>query len=220
MLRSACIVVTAVFLITSLGVCQDKGHFDASFNAAAVFTGTANGNNIQQSATIGSNYFGTFRYRFKPKSSLIFNYGRAKNSQIFQTNFDFHVLNTITEYSGAFVYNFFEKGKFEPFVLLGGGALGFNPTSTWVFFPDFVNGVPNRVQINLNATKQTEIALLYGGGVDYVLAKRFALRLQYRGFFYRIPDFNVNTVSGGAVSFTTGSRGHMAEPSVGMVFRF
>jgi opacity protein-like surface antigen len=220
MLKKTGLVVTALLLFRSLGVSQDKGHFDASFNGAAVFTGTANGNGIQQSSTVGANYFGTFRYRFKPKSSLIFNYGRAKDSQTYQTNFDFHVLSTIVEYSGAFVYNFYEKKKFEPFLLLGGGALRFKPNSTWVFFPDFINGVPNRVQVNLNATTQTEIALLYGGGVDYVLAKRFAVRLQYRGFFYRAPDFNVNTVSGGAVSFTTGSRNHMAEPSVGVVFRF
>ena len=220
MLKKAELIATALLLFTSLAVSQDRGHFDASFNGAPIFTGTASGNGIQQSATVGANYFGTFRYRFKPKSSLIFTYGRAKDSQTYQTNFDFHVLSSIAEYSGAFVYSFYQKKKFEPFVLLGGGALRFIPNSTWVFFPDFINGVPNRVQVNLNATTQTEIALLYGGGVDYVVMKRFAVRLQYRGFLYRAPDFNVTTVSGGALSFTTGSRNHMAEPSVGVVFRF
>jgi len=69
MLRSAGIVLAAVLLITSLGVSQDQGHFDASFNGAGVFTKQSNGNNIQQSATDGANYFGTFRLRFKPKHS-------------------------------------------------------------------------------------------------------------------------------------------------------
>src|SRR5580704_6081711 len=113
MLRSAWVVVATVFLITSLGLCQDKGHFDASFNGAAVFTKASNGNGVQQSATVGSDYFGTFRFRFKPKHSLIFNYGRAKNSQIYQTNFDYHVVTSITEYSGAYVYNLFQHGKFQ-----------------------------------------------------------------------------------------------------------
>ena len=213
-------MLAALFLFTSLGLSQDKGHFDASINGAVAFTRASNGNGIQQSATVGSNYFGTFRFRFKPKHSLIFNYGRAKNSQVYQTNFDFHVLTTTTEYSGAYVYNLFEKGKFEPFVLVGAGALGFYPSSTWLVLPDFVNNVPNRVQIDLNAAKQTTLAYLYGGGVDYRLPWRFALRLQYRGLLYNAPDFKVNTTSGSAVSFSTGSKGHMAEPSIGLVFRF
>ena len=222
MLKQAGLAVAALFLFTSLGLSQDEGHFDASFNGAAVFSKQSNGNGIQQSATIGSNYFGTIRFRFKSKSkhSLIFNYGRAKNSQVYRSNFDYHVLTTTTEYSGAYVYNFLEKGKFEPFALVGIGALGFNPSSTWLILPDFVSGVPNRVQINLNAAKQTGFAYLYGGGVDYRLPYRFALRLQYRGFLYRAPDFNVTALTGSAVSLSTGSKGHMAEPSIGLVFRF
>ena len=220
MFRNAWVVVATVFLITSRGLCQDKGHFDASFNGAAVFTKASNGNGVQQSATVGSDYFGTFRFRFKPKHSLIFNYGRAKNSQVYQTNFDFHVLTKTTEYSGAYVYNFFQGGKLEPFVLVGAGALGFYPSSTWLVLPDFAPGVPNRVQINLNARKQTALAYLYGAGIDYRLPWRFAVRLQYRGLLYNAPDFKVNSTTGSAVNFSTGSKGHMAEPSIGLVFRF
>jgi opacity protein-like surface antigen len=220
MLKKAGLITVAALLFTSLGVCQNNGHFDASLNGAAVFTKESDGNGIQQSATIGSNYFGTFRFRFRPKNSLIFNYGRAKDSQVYQTGFDFHVLSTITEYSGAYVYSPFQKGRFEPFVLVGAAALRFNPSSTWVVFPDFANDVPNRVSIDLNAARQTEAAILYGAGLDYRLPWKLALRLQYRGFLYSAPDFKVNTDSGGAVSFATGSRGHMAEPSIGLVFRF
>jgi opacity protein-like surface antigen len=209
-----------VFLLASLALSQDAGHFDASFNGAGVFTKESDGNGIKQSATAGSNYFGTFRFKFKPKHSFIFDYGRAKNSQVYQTGFDFHVLTTISEYSGAYVYSPLQKGRFQPFVLVGGGVLRFNPRSTWVVLPDFAKNVPNRVQINLNATKQTELAFLYGAGVDYRLSPRFAVRLQYRGFVYRAPDLKVTTASGGAVSFFTGSNGHMAEPSIGLVFRF
>jgi hypothetical protein len=220
MLKKAGLIAAALFLFTSLGVSQDKGHFDASINGAAVFTHATSGNGVRQSATIGSDYFGTFRFRFKPKHSIIFNYGRTKNSQVYQTNFDYHVLTRTTEYSGAYVYNLFEKGRFEPFVLVGVGALGFYPSSTWLVLPDFIAGVPNRVQINLNAAKQTNLAYLYGGGVDYRLPWRFALRLQYRGLLYNAPDFKVNPTTGSAVNFSTGSKGHMAEPSIGLVFRF
>jgi opacity protein-like surface antigen len=220
MLKKAGFVAAALFLFTSLALSQNAGRFDASFNGAGVFTKESDGNGIKQSATAGSSDFGTFRFRFKLRHSLVFNYGRAKNSQVYLTSFDYHVLTTITEYSGAYVYSPFQKGKFEPFVLVGGGALVFNPGSTWVVFPDFANDIPDRVQINLNSSKQTELAFLYGVGVDYRLPWKFALRLQYRGFLYNAPDFGVNATSGGAVTFFTGSKGHMAEPSIGLVFRF
>ena len=220
MLKKAGLVTAVLFLFTSPGVSQDRGHFDAGINGAAVFTKTSSGNGVQHSATVGSDYFGTFRFKFKHKHSLIFNYGAYKNSQVYQTNFDYHVVTSTTEYSGAYVYNLFQKGKFEPFVLVGAGALKFNPQSTWLVLPDFITGVPNRVQINLNATKQTALAYLYGAGVDYRLPWRFALRLQYRGLLYNAPDFKVNALSGSAVNFSTGGKGHMAEPSIGLVFRF
>jgi opacity protein-like surface antigen len=221
MLRSSWAVVAAIFLISSLGVSQDNGHFDASFNGAGVFTRQSSGNNIQQSATDGSNYFATFRLRFNPKHSLVFNYGRGKNSQIYLTDgFDFHVATTISEYSSAYVYTPLQKGKFEPFVLVGGGWLSFSPQSTWLVLPDFVEDVPNRVQVNLNTAKQRQLAFLYGAGVDYRLPWKFAFRLQYRGFLYDAPDFKVNGTSGSTVTFFTGAKGHMAEPSVGLVFKF
>jgi opacity protein-like surface antigen len=221
MLKKAGFVTATFFLFTLTGFSQDKGHFDASFNAALVLTHPSSGNGIQQSATIGSDYFATFRFKFKPKHSLLFNYGSAKNSQIYQTNFDFHVLTRTTEYSGAYMYTLFEKGKFQPFVLIGAGALSFSPQSTWLFLPDFVPGVPNRVQAVLNTSKQTQLVYLYGGGFDYRLPWRFALRVQYRGLIYNAPSFNVNAaLTGGSVNLATGSKGYMSEPSIGLVFRF
>jgi len=44
-------------------------------------------------------------------------------------------------------------------------------------------------------------------------SSRFALRLQYRGFIYKAPSFDVPGIS-------TDARGHIAEPSVGLVFKF
>jgi hypothetical protein len=81
-----------------------------------------------------------------------------------------------------------------------------------VFNPnlEFINGTP----VSIGATRQTTPAFPYGGGVDYHLFSRFALRLQYRGLFYRAPDFHT------PVYLYTGAIGHMAEPSAGVVIRF
>lgn len=221
MLKQAAAALATLIFLTSVGIAQD-GHFDFSFNAAGVFTKQSSGNGITQTATDGGAGFGTIRARFKPKHSFVFNYGRYKNSQIYQFIDDFHVLANISEYSFGYMFTPFRKGRFEPFVLAGVGALRFGPRSTWVFLPPLPNNVPDNIRINLHAAKQTEIGYLYGLGVDYKIPAltRFAVRLQYRGILYKEPDFKIDATSGSDVSFFTGARGHMAEPSVGLVFRF
>jgi hypothetical protein len=222
MLKRAGIALAVTLFFTAMALGQN-GHFDASVNGGAGFTNTASGNFVQQSATTGANVFGTIRFKFRPRHSFIFNYGRSNNSQTFQAGDNFHVMNTISEYTGAYMFSpLHNPGRFDPFFLAGGGGLSFDPSTTWVFFPDLANGTPNHVQVNLGAVKQTQLAFLYGLGVDYRLPKvpRLALRLQYRGLLYKAPDFKVDGTAGGGVSFFTGSRGHMAEPSIGLVFRF
>ena len=221
MIKRAAIVLAVILLSASIAVAQD-GRFDASINGGATFTNTASGNAVTQSATSGLNVFGTFRYKFRPKHSLMFNYGRARNSQTYLAGDNFHVLNSISEFSGGYMFSPFPNSKVQPFFLAGVGALIFSPSSTWVFFPNLPNNMLNRVQVNLGAVRQTELAFLYGLGVDYKLPRlsRLSLRLQYRGFLYKTPDFKVDQNAGSTVSFFTGAREHTAEPSVGLVFRF
>jgi hypothetical protein len=214
-------MVVALLLLATAAFAQD-GRFDASVNGAAVFSRQVTGNGITQSATNGTNLFGTFRFRFRPHHSVLFNYGRTLDSQIYQSAFDFHVATHMTEYSGAYMFSPFKKGRFEPFAFVGGGVIKFNPQSTWVVLADINGNIPNRVQTNVGAVKETQPAFLYGLGVDYKLpvVPWFSLRLQYRGLLYDNPDFKVNSVSGSNISFFTGTKGHMAEPSIGLVFRF
>jgi hypothetical protein len=208
-----------LFLCTAVAVGQD-GHFDASLNFGGIFQNQATGNGITQSATNGANVFGTFRVKFKEQHSFVLTYGRSRDSQIFQSSYDYHVVTHIGEYSGAYMFSPLKKGGFEPFALAGLGLLRFSPQSTWVILPE-VNGVPNNVQTDLFAVKQSQPAFLYGLGVDYKLpyARWFALRLQYRGFLYSNPDFKVTNTSS-AISFFTRTKGHLAEPSLGLVYRF
>jgi hypothetical protein len=221
MLKWAGIALAVILLLTSIAVGQD-GRFDASINGGEVFTNTASGNAVVQSATAGPVIFGTFRYKLRPKHSLIFNFGRARNSQTYLAGDNFHVVNSISEVTGGYVFSPYPKAKFAPFFLAGGGALIFSPSSTWVFFPNLPNNVLDRVQVNLGASSQTQLAFLYGLGVDYRLPRypKVSFRMQYRGFLYKAPDFKVDANSGSMVNFFTGGREHMAEPSVGFVYSF
>jgi len=213
--------IAVLFFFPSILAAQEN-RFDFSVNAAGLFTNQSSGNGIVQTATDGGGGFGTFRVRFKAKHSFAFNYGRDKNSQIYKFIDDFHIVTNISEYSFAYMFTPFQKGRFEPFLLAGVGPLRFSPRSTWVDLPRLTGNVPDNIQINLHAAKQTEVAYLYGLGLDYRLPRftRFAVRLQYRGFLYKAPDFKIDASSGSSVSFFTGARSHIAEPSAGLVFRF
>ena len=83
----------------------------------------------------------------------------------------------------------------SPFVLAGGGAMFFDPRG----------GSVNN--------EQTRGALVYGGGFDVPMAKHIALRAQYRGFVYKIPDFEMTSLK--VDKYT-----HSAVPSAGLVFTF
>ncbi len=83
----------------------------------------------------------------------------------------------------------------SPFVLAGGGAMFFDPRGGSV------------------SKEQTRGAFVYGGGFDVPVAKHIAVRAQYRGFIYKIPDFEMTSLK--VDKYT-----HSAVPSVGLAFTF
>ena len=83
----------------------------------------------------------------------------------------------------------------SPFVLAGGGAMFFDPREGSI------------------DQKQTRGTFVYGGGFDVPMARRIALRAQYRGFVYKTPDFEMTSLK--VDKYT-----HSAVPSIGLVFTF
>jgi len=217
MLRTTGIVLAVFFLLTSVGLGQDN-RYDVSLGGAAVLSKQSTGNGTVLTPTNSAAVLITGRYRFSDHSSVEINYAHTPNSQIYLSGpLTYRVQDTISEYSGAYVFSFLQSPKMEPFVFAGAAALTFYPT----YGSDTINGV----QTSLPSSQQTKPAFLYGGGVDYrifssiplvrrsTLTKYLALRLQYRGLVYKAPDFKVQNLF-------TGARGHMAEPSVGIVVKF
>jgi outer membrane immunogenic protein len=217
MLRTIGVALAGIFLFTSIGLGQDN-RFDVSINGGAVLTSTSTGNGTTLTPTKSGDVLLTARYRFAERSSFELNFAHTANSQIyFASPLTYRILNTINEYSGAYVFSFLQSKTLEPFVFAGAGAL--------VFYPGYSFNTINGVQAYLPATQETKPAFLYGAGVDWRIFSRvpfvrrsgltdfLALRLQYRGLLYKAPDFNVQNLF-------TGDRGHMAEPTVGIVVKF
>jgi opacity protein-like surface antigen len=133
-------------------------------------------------------------------------YGYTRNTQNYFDPFfgPTSIQTNIHELTGSAVITAPSRSKVRPYALAGLGGLFFRPTNSLNnSFIGVGNGVGN----------QTKPAFVYGGGVDVDLTRFMALRAEYRGFVFKIPDFQIPGLASN--NFT-----HMAQPSVGLVWRF
>ena len=215
--RTTGIVVAALFLFTSVGLSQDN-RFDVSLSGGPVIPNKPVGNGTTLTPTKSGVVLLTARYRFSERSSVELNFVHTSDSQIYSTPpLTYRILNTISEYSGAYVFSFHQSARVEPFVFVGAAAV--------VFYPGYSLNTVNDVLTTIPASQQSKPAFLYGGGLDYrifssvpfirrtSLSNHLALRLQYRGLLFKAPDFKVQNL-------VTGAREHMAEPTIGIVVKF
>jgi outer membrane immunogenic protein len=203
MFRQAVMITAAFFLLAPLGLAQDN-RYDAGLSVGGALTKQSSGNGTVQTATNSGVFLGTARVRFTEHSSVEVNFARTKDSQNYISSpFQYRIQGSVTEFSGAYVFSFFQTKRLEPFLFGGAAVLVFSPKTTLI----------DGVAASLPASSQNRPAALYGGGADYIFYRSFAVRLQYRGLVYKAPSFNV-------ANLFTGAYGHLAEPSVGIVFKF
>ncbi len=178
---------------------QTLKNFEAAASIFGQFTGTANGNGIQDSPTDSMGGLATVRQSFHPWLGYEVNYSYTRFSERYNT-IPFGVQNNLHEVSGAYLV----QGPTIPILgLQPFGAIGFGAL---IFLPTTVGGQ--------KYSQQTRVPLLYEVGVNYpILTSHLGLRFQYRGLNYKTPDFN-------AALLTTGTRRTTSEPSVGAYFRF
>lgn len=203
-MKAARLVLTVVGL-ASMAHAQ-ASHLEVRLGVAGAFNrmSTSTDGTRGLKPTNSLDILGSVRWRFNRMHSLELNVGHTNNSQIYAVAPDtFRITATVTEYSGAYVFSPFAARRFEPFVFGGAGGLHFNPKTT------LIDGSP----ASFGAVSQTSLAFLYGGGTEYRLWRLFSLRLEYRGLIYKNPDFSISRLF-------TGSRGHIASPSAGIVAKF
>ena len=218
MLRRSGIALAAFFLLTSIAWAQDNTYDISLGGAAGVEQAVdrqrhgADADRLRRGPGHGT--IPVFRTQFG--RDQLFAHGRTRRFTL-PHPLTYRIQGTIAEYSGAYVFSFHQSEKIEPFVFAGAGAL--------VFYPGYGSSTINGVKTTLPSSRQTRPAFLYGGGFDWQifssvplvrrasLVNHLALRLQYRGLVYKAPDFNVQNLF-------TGAKGHMAEPSIGIVVKF
>lgn len=175
---------------------------EVSLQGTGFFTKDSHGRGISQRSTDTGGFLLGYRYHFNDWLAAEANYGYARNTQFDVAGSGaFNVQSNIHEAIASLVVTPpISVARLRPYFLSGSGALVFDPTGN-------AGGVVE------GARRQAKAAFVYGGGVDYDVAKHLSLRAEYRGLVYKRPDFELSSLNSDVVA-------HAAQPSAGIVIRF
>jgi opacity protein-like surface antigen len=195
-----------IFLFITSGFAQD---FKSEFSVQGTANLPKNSTNIDipHDATKSGGFLIGYRYHLNPWFALQGDYGYTRDTQKYFDPFfgETDIQANIHQLTGAAVITAPSSSRVRPYGLAGIGGLFFRPTNS---IDNAFIGVGNNTGNN-----QAKAAFVYGGGVDFDISKFLALRAEYRGYVYKIPDFQLPGLA--SDNFT-----HLAQPSIGLVWRF
>lgn len=169
--------------------------------------------------------FATFHQSFKPWLGYNVNFGYSRFSENYSYGKAFVPSSTSTQsaFSNyaqgsiqtnmldltiAYLFRGPSNKKFSTFGQFGGGGLFFLPTQSAIAGSS-----------SIAAQQQTRPAMVFGVGMNYKLANHLDLRAEYRGFFYKSPDFTLPPYDGFNFPMTRLFTVTNA-PAVSLVYRF
>ena len=198
--------VAFIFLFIASGIAQDsRSEFSVQGNAN--IPKESDNIDIPHQATDSGGFMLGYRYRLKRWFAVQGDYGYTRDTQsYFDPIFgETDIQTNLHQLTGEAVITAPAHNRVRPYGLAGIGGLFFRPANTLnnSFF-----GISNNTGNN-----QTKAAFVYGGGVDFDITRSLAFRAEYRGYLYKIPDFQIPGLA--SDNFT-----HLAQPSVGLVWRF
>jgi opacity protein-like surface antigen len=175
---------------------------DASASFIGVYAPDVNGLAVHPMHTTNTGgVLGSYRYNVTPRSALELNYSFAQNSikynSISINSGEVHTRQQ--EITGAYVYSRSYK-NYNPFVEGGVGGMIFTPIRD--------NGTHQ-----LDTRQNTNIGALFGAGLAYEISPSFDIRMGYRGFLLKSPDF-------GNSAFKTNRYYVLMTPSLGIAYHF
>jgi opacity protein-like surface antigen len=202
-MKRVVVINLGIVLCFSLAASAQENRSEISLQGTGVFTRSTTGNGIAYSATNSGGFLGTYRYHLNHWISVEGAYGYSVNTQkYFNLSTPFRIQSGIHDFTGSLVMNLPSRAHshFNPYVLVGGGALYFAPTS-------------NQSNTFSQTQSQAKGAFAYGAGFNYGIYKGLSLRAEYRGLVYSTPEFGFGALATNSVT-------HTAVPSVGLSFRF
>jgi outer membrane immunogenic protein len=204
--KSVLSAVAFIFLFIASGFAQD---FKSEFSVQGTANLPKNSTNIDipHDATKSGGFLIGYRYHLNPWFAVQGDYGYTRDTQKYFDPFfgETDIQANVHQLTGEAVITAPSSSRMRPYGLAGIGAVFFRPTNS--LLNSFV-GVGNNTGNN-----QTKPAFVYGGGVDFDITRYMAFRAEYRGLVFKIPDFQLPGLA--SDNFT-----HLAQPSVGLVWRF
>ncbi len=195
-------MVLGVLMASAAAGLAQESRQDASVSAIGVFAPTVNGTGgVRESATSTVGFLGSYRYMLTPRSAAEANYSFSQYSTRFNTNFlpNFRVHTRQQEFSVAYVYSF-NFHNFSPFAEVGPAAI-------------FFGAIRDNVSTSLDLKRTTAIGAMFGAGVAYEVSPSFDVRVQYRGFAVKAPDFSLTNLQ-------TNRYEVISMPTVGVAYHF
>lgn len=175
---------------------------DASVNFIGVYAPDVYGLGVYPMHTTNTGGFlGSYRYDLTPRSQLELNYTFAQDSIKYHSESfpEGEVKTRQQELSAAYVYSR-TYGRYNPFVEAGPGAT--------LFTPILDNGTHE-----LSTKQSTQVGGLFGAGLAYEISPSFDVRVEYRGFVMKAPDFSLS-------GFETNKYYVNMTPSIGIAYHF
>ncbi|HTV65056.1 MAG TPA: hypothetical protein VMD98_05590 [Bryocella sp.] len=170
---------------------------DVAVSAFGQFSTTVSGNGITQSTSDSIGGQAAFRHSYHWWLGYEGSYAYTRFNEYY-TGQPYSYQHNLHDFSGAYLVTAPGLLGFHPFAEVGASALVFSPS---------LNG-------GQHATWQGRPALNFSVGINQALfTSHFGVRIQYRGLYYKAPDF-------GEAALTTGSRRLTSEPMIGLFLRF
>jgi outer membrane immunogenic protein len=198
-MKKSLLLLLLLPIVAVAGFAQES-RMDVSGSLSAVIPPYVNGNAVQLHATVGLGGLVSYRYLLTPHIGLELNYQYAQQVQHYRnpTN-NLLIHNRFQEISGALVYNFVFK-NLNPFLEGGPGGYIFGP-------------IQDQTTQTLNASRSTNIGILYGGGIAYELSPSWDIRAEYRGIVVKSPSF-------GQTNLKTNRYYNIFDPVIGVAYHF
>lgn len=170
---------------------------DIALSGLGQFTSDVSGNGISLHATKSVGAQAAFRHQYHWWLGYEAAYTYTRFSEDYSGR-PFPYQHNLHEFSGSYLVQGHKVLGFQPFATVGVSSLIFSPS---------LNG-------GQRAAWQARPALNYGLGVNYdLLTSHLGVRAQYRGLYYKAPDFNQAILNVNSFRETS-------EPMVGIYVRF
>lgn len=196
------ILLGALLLSAAATMVGQESRQDVSISATGTFGPQVNGPTVQINQNMAVGALVSYRYMVTPRSALELNYSWSQYTDYFRSSsFPFGVPVHVrqNEITGAYVYTR-NYGNFNPFAEVGVGGFVLQPIR------DYNTG-------SLDLKQNTNVGLLFGGGLAYELSPSYDIRVEYRAFVMKAPDFH-------GPDFKANRYEVVSVPAIGIAYHF